>query len=363
MVNIVKALILAGGFGTRLRPLSCSRPKILFPIMNKPLLQWFIEQLVQNDVNELILAVNYLSEALIRKSQISKHGIKILYSQDLPTKPLGTGGAVKKAQKLIGSEPFLVINGDIFTELKYLEMLKVHKEKKALATIALHKVENPSRYGVAKLAKENRIEHFVEKPSQEMVPSSLINAGVYILSPEILNTIPDDQSVSIERKIFPRIAEEGLLYGYVFDGLWTDIGKIEDFLKINKALLDIYSKEERIMGKVKIKNPVAFAKGTSVGKGSSIGPYVSLGEKVSVGETVHIKDSIVFPGAAISDFVTIEGAIIGGNAIVGKGVKIKEGCVIGDHVILKDNISIAKGVSICPGKIVSESVLKNKCII
>ena len=362
----MKVLILAGGFATRLRPLSCTRPKILFPMVNKPLLQWTLERLARNRFKEAILAVNHQTEILIKQSRIPKHGMKITYSRDPFKKPLGTGGPVKKAERLIGhDEPFLVLNGDIFADVNYTDILKIHEEKDAVATIALHRVEDPSRYGVAELTKENRITRFIEKPPKETAPTNLINAGVYALNPEILSYIPEKQKVSMEREVFPKLVEEGKLYGYVSEGLWMDIGESEDYLEANEALLDLYVNQQKrkVTGKEQVKNPVALDKGVSVGEESVIGPYAILGRNASVGSHVHIRNSILFPGTVISDFSQIRGAIIGEDAFIGKGVKIREGCVLGDGVRINDNVSLAKGVSVCPAKEVSESVLTSKCII
>jgi mannose-1-phosphate guanylyltransferase len=361
----LKALILAGGFGTRLRPLSCTRPKILFPILNKPLLQRTLERLAQNGINEVILAVNYQTEFYIKNSKIPKNGIKIIYSRDPPTKPLGTGGPIKNAQKFIGFEPFMVVNGDIFTDINYKEILKVHEEKNAVATIALHRVEDPSKYGVAELTNDNHIKKFIEKPPKEVAPTNLINAGVYVLNPEILNRIPEKQKVSMEREIFPKLAEEGKLYGCVFNGLWKDIGEIKDYLEVNKILLEMFAKKQKhkIMDKVKVNKPIAFDKEVSVGTESIIGPNVILGQNVNVGSNVCIKNSVVFPRVVISDSSSINGAIIGEGVVIGRRVKIGEGCVIGDYAVIRDNVSLAKEVSVCPAKEVCESVLTAKCIM
>ena len=364
-MKALKALILAGGFGTRLRPLSCTRPKIIFPIVNKPLLQWTLERLARNKIKEAILAVNYQSEVFLKRYRISKCGVNITYSRDPLKKPLGTGGPIKRAEKLLGyDEPFLVLNGDIFADVNYTEILKLHEEKNAVATIALHRVEEPSRYGVAELTKQNRIKRFVEKPPRGAAPTNLINAGVYVLNPKIFSYIPKGQTVSFEREVFPKLVEEGKLYGYAFDGFWMDIGKLEDYIEINKILLDSFVNQFKYkIGEAKVKKPVAFDKGVSIGEKSVIGPYAVLGRNVTVGKNVRIQDSVIFPGTVISDFSSINGVVIGENVVVGKRVKIGRGCVLGDYVKIKDDVSITRGVSICPAKEVSESVLTPKCIV
>lgn len=359
-------MILAGGFSTRLRPLSCTRPKILFPIVNKPLLHWIFERLAKSKIEEAILAVNLQTKSFMKQCRIPKSGLRISYSLDPLKKPLGTGGPIKKAEKLLDhDDPFLVLNGDIFADINYREILKEHEERNATATIALHVVDDPSRYGIAKLAEGKRIERFVEKPVPNVAPTNLANAGIYVLSPEIFKYIPKGRKVSLEREVFPKLSEENKLYGYVFDSLWIDMGKLEDFLEINKILLDSFINQQKYQSgnKVKVKNPVAFDRGVSVGEKSVIGPYAVLGRNVIVGKNVHIQNSVIFPGTEISDFSSINGTIMGENVVIGKGVKIGEGCVLGDHAKVKDGVSLVRRVSVCPAKEVSESVLTPKNII
>jgi mannose-1-phosphate guanylyltransferase len=352
----LKAVILAGGFATRLRPLSCTRPKILFPILNKPLLQWTYERLAKHKIDEAVLAVNYQTEVAIKQHKTPKNGLKIKYSHDPPTKPLGSGGPIKKAEKLIGhNKPFLALNGDIFVDVDYSAILENHQEGKAVATIALTRVEDPSRYGVAELAKDGRITRFIEKPTKEKAPTNLINAGVYVLSPRILDYIPAGRTVSIEYDVFTKLATEGKLYGYVHHGLWFDIGKPEDYLRIHRTLLDSLNIPQE--PKTNVKNPVAFDKGVSVGKKSIIGPYAVLGRNVKVGDSANIQDSVILPGTVICDHASINGAIIGENVIIGNRVKISRSCILGDHVRIKDNVMLAEEVSVCPAKEISESVL------
>ena len=339
---------------------------MLFPIINKPLLQWTLERLAKSNIAEAVLAVSYQTEVLMKQHKIPKCGLHVTYSRDPLEKPLGTGGPIKKAEKLVGYDSsFLVLNGDIFADVDYKEILKTHEEKDAVATIALHSVKDPSRYGVAELTRKNRVKRFIEKPPREVAPTNLINAGVYVLSPKIFKHIPKNRAVSIEREVFPKLAKEGGLYGYVFDGLWIDIGKPEDYLEINKILLDSFIKPQKhnFKHKVEVKEPNAFDKGVVIGEKSIIGPYVVLGRDVTVGNGVQIQNSVIFPRTVISDSASIKGAIIGEGAIIGKGAKISRGCILGDYVKIKDNISLASGVSICPSKEVSEKVLTPKCII
>ena len=358
-------MILAGGFGTRLRPLSCTRPKTLFPIVNKPLLQWIFERLAKNNIREAILAVNLQTEFYIRRQRIPRYGLRVKYSIDPPKMPLGTAGPIKKAEKLLrNSEPFLVLNGDIFADLSYNEILENHKEKEALATIALCEVEDPSRYGVAEIAENGQIKRFIEKPAKDAAPTNLINAGIYVLSPKVVQYIPKGKAVSMEREIFPKLAEEGVLYGHVVHGLWIDIGKPEEYLQTNKRLLDAIGNRQKHKkaDKFELKNPVALDKNVSIGEKSIVGPYAVLGKNVTVGKNVQIRDSVIFPDAKIDDFSSVTGAIIGEGAIIGKKVKISKGCIIADQAKIKDNVSLAEEYAVCPAKEVSENILKSKII-
>ncbi len=357
----LKAVILAGGFATRLRPLSCARPKTLFPIVNKPLLEWIFEGLSNNGVDEAILAVNALTQFHIKQQRPRRHGLKIKFSIDPPKTPLGTAGPVKKAEKLIGhNEPFIVLNGDIFAQLNYKELLNTHLESKALATIALCKVNDPSRYGVAEMGNGNCIKRFIEKPPVDKAPSNLINAGVYVLSPEVFDYIPAGRAVSVEREVFPKLAEEGKLCGHLTNGLWMDIGKPEEYLETNRIILDALSKNIRPKKakNFELKNPVALDIGVSIGDKSLIGPYAILGKNVKVGKNVQISNSVIFADVTIDDCASIDGAIIGEAAEIGKNVKICCDCIIADRAKVRDNLELSG--KICPGKEVAENVLKPK---
>ena len=360
----MKAVILAGGFATRLRPLSCTRPKTLFPLVNKPLLQWIFERLSKNGVSEAILAVNPLIEFYIKQQHVPRSGLSVKFSHDPAKMPLGTAGPVKRAEKLIGhAEAFLVLNGDIFADLSYKRIVASHLKRGALATIALCKIEDPSRYGVAEMADNGRIKRFIEKPPRDTAPSNLINAGVYVLSSKVLELIPEGRAVSMEREVFPKLAEEGGLYGHFIQGLWMDIGKPEEYLQTNRILLDaIHVEQQQSSDKFASKKPIALDKGVSIGEKSVIGPYAVLGKNVTVGRNVRIKDSVIFGEAKIGDSAVIDGAIVGEGAVIGKNVKIGKGCIIADQAKIKDDVHLEKGTSVCPAKEVNERTLKSKIV-
>lgn len=327
-----------------------------------------MERLAESGVNGVTLAVKYMAEAFMQRYGESKHGMKISYSKE--KKPMRTGGAIKYAEELIGyEEPFLVLNGDIFTTIDYTALLKKHEENNAVATIAVYRVEDPSRYGTVKLTEENRVTQFIEKAPQGKAPSSLINAGIYVLDPKIFNYIPSGRPVSIEHEVFPKLAKEGKLFGYEFKEIWIDIGKSGDYLKANRVMLDAEPKK-RLLGKdanlgegVEFNDPVMVDAGVNVGQNSKLGPYAIIGRDVVLGRNVHLEDSVVFPEATISDNTSVKSAVIGEGATIGKGAEIMEGCVIGDYVTIRDNITLSRDVTVCHSKEVKENVSESTHII
>jgi mannose-1-phosphate guanylyltransferase len=325
------------------------------------LLEWIFERLANADVEEAILAVNELTQFYIKQHSPRKHGLKIRYSLDPPKTPLGTAGPIKKAEKLlVDNSPFMVLNGDIFTEINYKEMLDTHMKADAWATIALCRVEDPCRFGVAEMENGSHIKRFIEKPKKEEAPSNLINAGVYVLSPKVFDYIPSGRAVSMEREVFPKLAEEGKLCGHLVNGLWMDIGKPEEYLETNRIILDSLAatlKQKKAKG-FELINPAALDKGVTVGEKSVIGPYAILGKNSVVGKGVQIANSVVFPDVEIGDFATLNGAIVGEGARIGSRVRLGKGCIIGDQAKIKDGIHLPDGCTVCPAKDVSENILK-----
>lgn len=363
----MNSIILAGGIGSRLRPLSCTRPKLLFPILNKPLLDWTFERLAKSGIKGVTLAVKYMAEVFMQRYGESSHGMKISYSKE--KKPMFTGGAIKYAEELIGhEESFLVLNGDIFTRIDFADIINHHKKNGGIATIAIYRVEDPSRYGTVKLKNENMVEKFVEKAPTGQAPSNLINAGIYVLDPEIFEYIPGGRPVSIEREVFPKLADEGKLFAHEFTGIWVDIGKPVDYLKANRIVLDSgikidFPKKGLELSNIKINEPVVFDSSIRIGKGSQLGPYTVIGKDVILGDNIILENSVVFPETTILDETSIKGVIIGEGTSIGKGVKIMEGTVIGDYVTIQDHVRISPNVTICNSKTVTKNIPESTNII
>jgi mannose-1-phosphate guanylyltransferase len=362
----LKAVVLAGGFGTRLRPLSCSRPKMLFPVANKPLIDYTLQNLSEGGVDTIILSVYYMAESLVRYLGPTKYDLGILYSRE--QRPLGTGGPIKQAENMLNDEFFLTLNGDVLADLDYRRLVNFHKEKGGLATIALVQVPDPSRYGSVELDWEGRITRFVEKPEPGRAPSNLINAGIYILEHKVLDYIPSGKKVSIETEVFPKLAEDRKLYGFECHGFWIDIGTPEEYLKANAMLLNKsegikHGENIEVSSEAQIKHPCVFGEEVKIGDDSIIGPNVSLNDYVEVGKGCKIENSVILNGAVIEDYSSIKNAIIGENAFIEGWVKIESGSLIGDYAQIADGVTITEGVSICPSKTIDESIFAPKQVM
>lgn len=232
----MKAIILAGGLGTRLRPLTYEIPKPLIPIHGKPLIYHLINLFRKYGINEIILAIGHMADIIQKQIKPgSDYGFNINYV--IEEEPLGTAGCLNLLKNKL-TETFAMTNGDELKDFDIKEMIDFHKNTGGLATIALLEVEDPSKYGVARL-KENKILEFIEKPKKEEAPSNLINSGFYILEPEIIDLIKDKKFAMMETDIFPVLAKQGKLFGYKFKGQWFDTGTFERYEKAIKEWIDI----------------------------------------------------------------------------------------------------------------------------
>ena len=317
----MEAIILAGGFGTRLRPLTYTKAKSLLPILNKPMIVHLIETLAE-EVNKVVLAVNYKKDQIEKYFKENDCGKKIIVNDE--PKPLGTGGAAKFAEKHITGR-FLVLNADVICSLNLGDMIKFHKKNNAMATISLWPVENVSEFGVADVKEDGNIVGFVEKPKPEDAPSEFINAGAYCLEPEVLDYIETGRLISMEKEIFPQIIKDtGRFYGFKFTGHWMDIGRISSYIEVHKFL----------MGKRNIQN--------FQGKNNSISGLLKqscIGNHVSIGKNSSIDSSIIYDNAIIGENVKLTGCIIGENSKVGNFSNLTD-TVIGDNETLEENTSL-----------------------
>ena len=326
------------------------------------MLDWILKNICTNEVDETILAVNHLAEILKERVGNKRSGIKIHYS--LEPEPLGTGGPLKKVEdRLSNGTTFLTTNGDILAEVPLKEMLDLHKDEGALATVALHEVKDPRRFGVAEFDKEMRIKRFFEKPRTNKIMSRWINAGIYLMEPRILKYIPARKRVSLEKEVFPTLSKEGKLFGFKLKGSWYDVGTIETFSKANYKLIRNESKQEPLLhDSVDIEKganlipPLVIRENCKVCSSSIIGPNSAISQDSYIGKKSIVKNSIIFENVKIGQLTKIEESIIGGNVEIGDNVQIGRGCVISDYVTIRNNLKISKGVTIHPYKEIEDDV-------
>jgi len=348
----VDAVVLAGGFGTRLRPLTWDTPKPLVPILGRPLLEWVIRGL-PDDVVHVYLAAGFSSEKLERYVECNPLPRRLRLRVE--PRPLDTAGAIKFACRDSTADAFIVFNGDVISSLNVREMLRFHREHDGIATVALYPVpeDEVSRFGVVELDGEDRIRRFVEKPDPEEAPSNLINAGAYVLDREVLDYIPEGRPVSIEREVFPRLAEEGLLYGFRFEGYWIDVGLPETYLEAHRMLMDHECSDRALVGVrsdgATLRDPVVIDPMSEL-RGSTIGPYVYVGGRVRIGGSV-IENSVILADARV------ENAEIR-DSIVAERCRVRDaeldGCVLGHDAEVEG--CTLRSVRVAPGKEVSEDL-------
>lgn len=315
----MKAVLLVGGMGTRLRPLTYRLPKPLVPVLGKPLMMHVIDKLPK-EVNEIIIPVSYKKHMM--EDYLRKHHPKRKVTLVDEPAALGTGGAVKAVERLIDG-PFLVINGDSIWSLDVGKFIEFHRRKKAFVTISLWPVEDITGYGVVELDDDQRIRRFQEKPKKEEAFSNLINAGVYGLEHEVLDHIGKG-FVSMEREVFPSILDRGM-YGYRFDGYWVDCGKREDLLEAFWTLMGKDTRsihKEAVFEGAELRAPLMI-KEKAVVAGSTIGPLAYISERAVVGMRSKVERSVVLEDARIGTRCTIVDSIVDAGVTVPDGTEVR----------------------------------------
>ena len=341
----LKALILAGGFATRLRPLSCSKPKLLFPLVGLPLVDRIVRWLSEANIREVVLAVNHLSEKLRAEVASQDFGSSVILSVE--NSPLGTGGPLKLATPLLNAdEPVIVVNGDIVANVDVGGLVATHIESGAEATIALVSVEDPRPFGLADLDSKDRVVGFEEKSLRHVGPG-WINAGIYALDPSVITMIPDGRSVSLEREIFPELVKRRRMSAWRHSGYWYDIGKTRDYVLANRALLtdpdfrSIKTNEQESAGQT--EQPCFVAADCRIEKSVKLGPYTILSPSVKINARSTVRRTISFEETTIGEDCAIDDAVIGEKVTIGNRVKIGAGSVIAGQITVPDQTDIRPG--------------------
>jgi mannose-1-phosphate guanylyltransferase len=361
----VQALVLAGGEGTRLRPLTSTIPKPVVPLAGKPFIVYMLEWLRSHGVTEIILACGFMADdvrAVLGDG--AALGLRLVYVEE--PRPLGTGGALKFAQDVL-RERFLMLNGDVLTDMDLTAALAQHEATGARATLSLVQVADPSAYGLVVLRDDGSVRAFVEKPGKRAGGAGngaggpdLINAGIYVLERDVLQYISPAGTVSsIERDVFPRLVGEGL-FGHVATGYWLDIGTPERYLKATFDLLDGTAGPKAAAAPARRSpqavDPVLIDAGSRIGEDAIVGPYVVLGPDVSVAGGARIERAVLLDGAAVGVGSTICEAIVGPRARIGDHCHLQRDVVLGEGAAVASGSAVATGARIFPGVVVGEGV-------
>ncbi|MDI6861723.1 MAG: sugar phosphate nucleotidyltransferase [Caldisericia bacterium] len=375
----MKGVILAGGFGTRLRPLTINIPKPMVPIANKPILSHIIKLLKKHNIKDLIIILYHQPEIIKEYFKDGKEfGVKINYI--ISDEDLGTCGAVNLAKNFL-TEDFLVISGDILTDFNLTEIISSHFEKKAIATITLTRAVNPLQYGIVITDEDGKIVRFLEKPSWGEVFSDTINTGIYVLSPEIFEFVPEKKEFDFSKNLFPLILKKNLpLYGFIANGYWKDIGNVREYKiaheEIIKGMVDIEIEGERVL---RIGSDIWHEDGCEIKNLKNLLGTVVLGKNVKISDA-RIFNTFMGDDVIIEDKVEISNSIIWGGSVIKKGVKIsdsiickkviiKDGTILeGDNIISDEceigkNVTIKKGVYIWPSKFVEDNSIVTHSLV
>ena len=344
------AIVLVGGEGTRLRPLTYTTPKQLLPVVEVPMLERVVSRLAEHGVSEVVLSLGYQPDAFLAAyPEGTVAGARLRYAVE--PEPLDTAGAVRFAAEACSvSETFLVVNGDVLTDLDVSALVAFHRSHGALATIALTPVEDPSRFGVVPTDADGRVTAFVEKPPPGEAPTDRINAGTYVLEPEVVGRIPAGRRVSIERETFPLLVADGAVFALADEAYWLDTGTPEAYLQANEDVLGGRRGSPPAPGACRLAEGV-WGLGTPAVEGEVLpASLVGDGARVAHGATVRasvvgagstvetealVEQSVMLPGARIAAGAVVRGSIVGRGAVVGAGAVVEQTSVLGDDALVE----------------------------
>ena len=348
----MKAILLAGGKGTRLRPLTIHTPKPVVPIFDRAFLHYQIDLLKQvPEIDEIILSLNYQPRRIEEIfGEGAGTGVRLRYVVE--PAPLGTGGAIRFAAQGT-SDTLVVFNGDVMTSVDVNTVVALHRSRKARATIVLTPVDNPSAYGLVETDPEGNVRRFLEKPKADEITCDTINAGIYVLEPDTFDRIPKDVAYSIERAYFPSLVERGETFvAYVDRGYWIDIGTPEKYVQVHRDMFDgrfraglftkanparpVVAADARIEDGAVLTAPCFVDGGAQIKAGATIGPYAVIGRNALIEESAQVRNAIIWPNARIGQGSVIDGPIVGRNCHIGRNVSLTGPAVLGDKTALTD---------------------------
>ena len=365
------AVILVGGQGTRLRPLTDRTRKDMLPLVDRPLLAYTFEHLARHGVERGIISAGYLPDQI--EAWFGTQHDRMALEYAVEDEPLGTGGAIGFAgRELEGS--FFALNGDSLREADLGELVAFHRSSGAKATILLTPVADPSRYGLVRTAADGRVETFLEKPRPEEIDTDLINAGLYVLEPEILDLVPPGRAVSIEREVFPRLAAEGSVFGTALPGYWLDVGTPETYLQAHRDVLERIFQTEvgealgadftlvddtaEVHSGAKLIPPVYVGPGAVVEDGARLGSLAVLGAEARLAEGCVVENAVVGARTRIGARTSVVGSIIGDDARVGAGCELHNLAVVGPGAEVGERNVLDYGLRIGAGQHIPDEALR-----
>lgn len=371
----MRAVLMAGGSGTRLRPLTCDLPKPMVPILNRPISEHIINLLKRHGVREVIATLYYLPDVMRDYFQDGRDfDIQMTYAVE-EDQPLGTAGCVKNISDLL-DETFIVISGDSVTDFDLQAAVRFHKEKGSKATLVLTRVPNPIEFGVVITDEENRIRRFLEKPSTSEIFSDTVNTGTYILEPEVLDYLPENQESDFSKDLFPLLLEKGEpMYGYIADGYWCDVGHLEAYREAqydalhHKVVIDYAYKEISpdvwvgqdtvIDPSTRIQAPVLIGSNCRIGSRVNIEAGTVIGDNVTIGNDADLKRPIIWNGAIVGDEAHLRACTIARGARVDRRAHVLEGAVVGPLSTVGEKAQISPGVRVWPSKQIESGAVLN----
>jgi mannose-1-phosphate guanylyltransferase/phosphomannomutase len=374
----MKAVIMAGGEGTRLRPLTANAPKPMLPIVNRPMMEHVVGLLRRHGFDDIVVTVAYLANAIRNYfGDGSEWGVRMVYATE--ETPLGTAGSVRNAAEHL-DERFLVISGDVLTDVDLSGIVRFHEERKALATIGLVAVENPLEFGIVITREDGSIERFLEKPSWGQVFSDTINTGIFVLEPEIFDHIEADRAVDFSGEVFPKLLADGYpLFGAVAEGYWEDVGTLEAYVGAHKDALDGKVRVEvdgfelrpgvfvgegaELHPEARVEGPAVIGDNCRLEAGVRLGPYTVLGTNVRIRDDADLERSVVHDNAYLGEGVRLRGTVIGRSSDLRRGARAEEGVVVGDECFVGEGALLSPGIKVYPFKTIEAGAIVNSSIV
>ena len=375
----MKAVVMAGGEGTRLRPMTANQPKPLLPVVNKPIMEHVLLLLKRHGFTETVVTVQFLA-SLVRNyfGDGEDVGMSLQYATE--EMPLGTAGSVKNAEDALRDEPFLVISGDALTDMDLTALVDYHKENSALVTVALTRVPNPLEFGIIIVDEDGRIQRFLEKPTWGQVFSDTVNTGIYVMEPEVLAEVPAGVSVDWSGDVFPQLLKSGApLYGWIADGYWEDVGSHESYLKAQADVLSgrveaeiggfevspgVWIREgAEVDPEALLSGPLCVGDYAKIEAGAQLREFTVVGSNVVVKEGAFLHRAVVHNNVYVGQGTTLRGCVIGKNTDVMGSARIEEGAVVGDECVIEPEAYVSAAVKVYPFKTIEAGAVVNTSVI